>query len=87
MAQPLYVVEYLGAVSIQSGQLYASTNVISTYPTANMMKMKTEDVKVSVNGSDMFPVTFDDESFITSGHTYIFDKNCTIVIGKYVAIT
>lgn len=52
-----------------------------------MMKMKTENVKVSVNGSDMFPVTFDDESFITSGHTYIFDKNCTIVIGKYVAIT
>ena len=82
-----HAVEYLGAVSIQSGNLSTSTSIISAYPTANMMKIKTENVKVSVNGSDMFPVTFDDESFITSGHTYIFDKNCTIVIGKYVAIT
>ena len=87
MSKPMYAVEYLGAVSIQSGNLSASANIISAYPTANMMKMKTENVKVSVNGSDMFPITFDDESFITSGHTYIFDKNCTIVIGKYVAIT
>lgn len=87
MAQPHYAIQYLGAVSIKGGQLYTSTEVINAYNTANMMKMKTKDVMVSVNGSDIFPVSYDDESYITSGHTYIFNKDCTIVIGKYVAVT
>ena len=87
MAQPMYVVEYLGAISVESGKLYTSAQVLTTYPTANMMKMKTKDVMVSVNGSDIFPISYDDESFITSGHTYIFNKDCIIVIGKYVVIT
>lgn len=87
MSKPMQVVEYLGAISVLSGKLYTSAEVIAVYPIANMMKMKTKDVKVSVNGSDMFPVTFDDESYITSGHTYIFDTDCTIVIGRYINIT
>lgn len=87
MSQPMYVVEYLGAVLVQSGKLVTSAQVLAKYPSANMMKMKTKDVMVSVNGSDIFPVSYDDESYITSGHTYIFNKDCTIVIGKYVAVT
>ena len=87
MAKPHYAIEYLGAVLVQSGKLVTSAQVLTKYPTANMMKMKTKDVMVSVNGSDIFPVSYDDESYITSGHTYIFNKDCTIVIGKYVAVT
>lgn len=87
MSKPMYAIEYLGAVLVQSGKLVTSAQVLTQYPTANMMKMKTKDVMVSVNGSDIFPVSYDDESYITSGHTYIFNKDCTIVVGKYVAVT
>ena len=87
MAQPHYAIQYLGAVSIKGGQLYTSTEVLNAYNTANMMKMKSKEVKVSVNGSDMFTTSYDDESFIESGHSYIFDRDCTIAIGKYIAIT
>lgn len=87
MAQPLYVIEYLGAVSIKREKLYNSADVISAFTGANVMKMKTEGVRVSVNGSDMFLTSFDDESYITSGHTYIFDTDCIVAVGKYIAVT
>ena len=51
------------------------------------MKMKTDGIKVTVDGSDMFPVSYDDESYITTGRTFMFSDVCTIAIGRYVAIT
>lgn len=87
MAQPAYAIEYLGAISAKSGKVYTSASVITAYPTATCMKMKTDGVSVSVNGSDAFLTNFDDESFITSGHTYIFTKDCVIAVGKYRAVT
>jgi hypothetical protein len=87
MAQPHYAVEYLGAITAEQGKMYTSASVITSYTAANMMKMKTSGVNVSVNNSDMFPVDLNDESYITSGHTYIFDRKCTIAIGKYVPIS
>ena len=47
--------------------------------------MKSDKVSVSINGSDMFLTSFDDESFISGGKTYMFDKECTVVMGRYVA--
>ena len=86
MSQPHYAVEYLGAISAEKNKLVTSASVLVVFPTATMMKMKTEGVSVSVDGTDMFLTSFDDESFITSGKSFIFDKNCTIAIGKYVAV-
>ena len=51
------------------------------------MKMKTNEIKVTVDGSDMFPVSYDDESYIATGRTFMFSDACTIAIGRYVAIT
>ena len=87
MAQPHYVVEYLGAMTLKAGQLYTTASIMSTYPTANMMKMKSEGIKVSIGGTDAFLISFDDESYITTGKTYIFSEQCTVVIGRYVSVT
>ena len=87
MAQPSYAIEYLGAMSVKRGKLYNSSSVISAFPTATCMKMKTDGVEVSVNGTDAFLTSFNDESYITTGHTYIFSKDCVIAIGKYKAVT
>lgn len=87
MAQPKYVVEYLGAIVAEPRKQYSSASVLLEYPNANMMKMKSEGIKAGVDGSDMFPVSFDDESYITTGRTFIFSDTCTIAIGRYVAIT
>ncbi len=87
MAQPTHIIEYLGAIVVEPRKQYLSADVKTKYPTATVMKMKTEGIKVTVDGSDMFPVSYDDESYITTGRTFMFSDACTIAIGRYVAIT
>lgn len=88
MAQPLYPVEYLGAEYLKGGVTHNSTTIKTKYPTATMIKMKTEDVKVSINGTTMFPTTYDGENFLpTASTTFIFSKDCIIAVGRYVAVS
>ena len=86
MAKTTYAIEYLGALTIKQGQMYTSASVLAKYSTANVIKLKTSGVNVSVNNSDMFPLDFNDETYLVTGHTYIFDRDCTIAVGRYVAI-
>ena len=88
MAQPQYAVEYIGAESIKQGDSYTSANFKTKYPSATMMKMKSEGISVSINGTTMFLTKYDDESYIpTTATTYIFNKDCVIAIGRYFAVS
>ena len=87
MSKPAIAIEYLGAIIVEPRKQYTSASVILKYPTATVMKMKTNEIKVTVDGSDMFPVSYDDESYIATGRTFMFSDACTIAIGRYVAIT
>lgn len=87
MAQPIYPVLYLGAVACEAGKTYTSANVLTTYPAATCLIMKTEGVSVSVDASPMFSVSYADQSYIETGHTYVFNKNCVLAVGKYKAVT
>ena len=87
MSKPAIAIEYLGAIIAEPRKQYLSSDVKTKYPTATVMKMKTDGIKVTVDGSDMFPVSYDDESYITTGRTFIFSDACTIAIGRYVNIT
>ena len=83
MAKTTYAIEYLGALSIKQGQMYTSADILAKYKTANVLKMKTSGVNVSVDYSDMFPFDVNDETYFVIGHNYIFDKGCTLAVGKY----
>lgn len=85
MAQ-LHAIDYLGALAVNKGQQYTSASIITAYPTATVLKMKTDKVSVSINGGVQFLTSFDDESYLTTGKTYIFDKDCIVAIGIYKAI-
>ena len=87
MSKPAIAIEYLGAIIVEPRTQYTSASVISKYPTATVMKMKTSGIKAGVDGSDMFTVSYDDESYIATGRTFIFSGACTIAIGRYVVIT
>ena len=87
MAQPMYVVEYLGAFEIKAGTSYTSASILATFPTANAIQMRTDGVKVSINGGVKFSTTFGESSFLSTGKTYMFDKDCIAVVGIYRAIT
>ena len=81
-----HAIDYLGALAVNKGQQYTSASIISAYPTATVLKIKTDKVSVSINGGVQFLTSFDDESFLSTGKTYIFDKDCIVAIGIYKAI-
>lgn len=85
MAQ-LHAIDYLGAMAVNKGQQYTSASIITAYPTATVLKIKTDKVSVSINGGVQFLTSFDDESYLSAGKTYIFDKDCIVAIGIYKAI-
>lgn len=96
MAQPSQIIEYLGSISIKKGTAYTSTQVLTKYPDATMLEMKSTKngtgidsyIKVSINGCDMFPVPFGDQTHLPNTlTTYIFDEDCIVAIGRYVQIT
>lgn len=87
MAQPNYAIDYLGAMKVDKGTQYTSASILTAYPTATVLKMKTKDVSVSINGGVQFLTSFDDESYLSTGKTYIFDKDCIVAIGIYKAIS
>jgi len=86
MSQPAYAIEYLGAISIEAGVSYSTTDILTAYPTATVIQMKTEGIKVGIDGGVMFLVAYDDESYLASGKSFIFDNPCIVAIGIYKAI-
>lgn len=87
MAQPAYAIEYLGAMSAKANVVVTSASLLALYPTATVVKIKTSGVSVSVNNTDRFPVVYDDESYLKTGKTYLFSKDCVVAVGIYKAIT
>jgi hypothetical protein len=87
MAQPLYAIEYLGAVRVTKNTPVTSASLLTLYPTATVLKIKANGVSVTVDNSVMFPVSFDDETYVTTGHTYSFSEDCVLAVGVYRTVT
>lgn len=87
MAQPHYAIDYLASMKVNKGTAYTSASILASYPTATVLKIKTDKVSVSINGGVQFLTSFDDESYLATGKTYIFDKDCIVSIGIYKVIT
>jgi hypothetical protein len=83
MSQPI---EYLGAVSVEANQALTTADILTLFPTATVAKMKTEGVKVSIDSTDFFDISYDEESYVVTGKTYKFNKDCTIAVGIYKTV-
>ena len=85
MAQ-LHAIEHLGAIYVKAGIALTTASILTQFPTATVMIMKTENIKVSINGTAQFLTIFGGESYIQTGKTLIFDKDCTLAIGIYKVV-
>ena len=61
-------------------------NGIPIFSTATIAKIKTDGVMLSINGTAKFPATFDSISHLATGKTFNFNKETTLLIGKYVTV-
>lgn len=81
-------IEYLGAFTADPDTVYVANTIPSINPAfanANIMEIKTDEVKVQVNGTDAFDVDRNDRSLFdnTATTTYKFNKIAVIAVAKY----
>lgn len=75
-----HILKYLGGIKLNKSKRYSTVDILSQYPSANIIQFKTDKTLVSVNDSDMFEINFDDIFYIESGQHYIFNKDVIIAI-------
>jgi len=69
-----------------AGVEVATADIIAAYPTVDAMRIKSENARININRSHYVPTTFNEEVGIATGGYLIFDKDCLVVLGKYISI-
>lgn len=80
MAQTL--LKYVGSAECKSGTTYLG----SAFTLGNVMKMKSEGVRVGISGMPAFLTSFDDEAYLDVTADYTFDKDCVIAFCEVVEV-
>jgi len=83
----MYPIKYLGAVQAKQNVPITSASILADFPTATVIKMKTEGVRVQVDGTAMFDIEFNDEHYLETGQTFMFNKDCIVALGIYKVVT
>ena len=78
--------EALGGFQCLANTPTTTASILTAFPTASITKIKTEGATLSIDGTVKFMKTYDAISNLQTGHTYIFDKDTTLMVGKYVSV-
>ena len=91
MAQPNYAIKYLGIIRVSKNNTYYTADIIADYPTATVAVLKadkpSDTVRISIDDSPMSPFADGEQQYIESGQSFVFDKDCSIRIGIYKAVS
>ncbi len=82
MAQNV-IIEHLGSIEIEAGVSTTTASIIAQFPTATALMMITDGVSVSIDATPMFLIERRQESYLATGRTYVFNKKCQLVVGRY----
>ena len=86
MAIQTDAIEALGGFQCLANTPTTTASILTAFPTATITKIKTEGAMLSIDGTVKFLTTYDAISNLQTGHTYIFDKDTTLMVGKYVTV-
>lgn len=93
MAQPSYAIQYLGSFVIKKEEIHTTAQILASYPTATVIKIAKitsqnpkEGVNVAINGTPAFTTYLGEESYIETGTSYVFDKDCILAVGIYKVV-
>ena len=80
------IIEHLGSIECIAGTAVTTASILSQFPTATALMMATSGVSVSINATPMFMIQPNQESYLASGKTYVFNKDCLIIVGIYRSV-
>lgn len=78
--------EALGGYQCLANTETLTADILTKFPTATITKIKTQNAMLSIDGTVKFMTTYDAISNLQTGHKYIFDKDTTLMVGKYVTV-
>lgn len=87
MAVADYAVEILGSYECKAGETVQFSAIKTAFSTATVTIMKTNGVKVSINGGPMFDATYDCQNYLSGTGTAVFSKDCILAVGLYKVVT
>jgi len=95
MAQPTtYKVQFLGGAEIKANSEYSAADFSSLFPDGNLFILKTKTktknpITVAINKTIGFPIEYNEQTAYdgTTDLIYIFSQDCTLAIGKELALT
>lgn len=88
----MYAIQYLGAMRAYKNTPYTTASILADakFNGATVAKLSTDipndRVGIIINQSPIAKWKDEDEQYIVTGHTFEFDKDCTIKIGIYKAV-
>lgn len=86
MAVQTDAIEALGGYLCKANTPVLTASILTKFPTATITKIKTQNVMLSIDGTVKFSATYDAISNLQTGRTLIFDKDTTLMVGKYVTV-
>lgn len=80
-----YIYDYKAGISIKAGDVVLSNDVITAYGTdSKVVILLTDNVKISINGTDAVAFMRNDVSYIGADKTWTFANDCEVAIAKIV---
>ena len=77
--------EYLGGITVKGREVLATSSIITEFPDADCIQVKSNNkIKVSINGTDAFPIDYDDITYFETGSNYIFTSDCLLAVCKLI---
>lgn len=85
MAQNV-VIEHLGSYEVKKGAAITTASILSSFAGATAIEMASDGVNVSINATPMFTTQKGQSTYLSTGKTYVFDRDCMLVVGIYRSI-
>lgn len=85
MAKPTnFIYDYIGGRGIKANEIYTSADILAQFPTAKIVEMRTDGVKVSINGTDATTWMRGDVAYVNADRTWVFLNDCEVAIATLV---
>lgn len=85
MAQPTnYVFNYIGGKQVHAGDVLTSDAILALDATIKVIQLRSDNVRVSINGTDAVPFKTDDIAYVIAGKTWTFLNDAELAYGNII---
>lgn len=81
-----YAISYIAGMVIPAGTTKTSAQILALYPTAKIIQMLSDNVRISINATDAVTFNRGDFAYIGASQSWTFTNTCEVAIGIVVNV-